>query len=85
MDDPALSAATVPGFYVETVAVAPRGAWPLRLPDHYPADGAHLAEYAKLAATRGGLCAVSRAACVREAGRVTTFAPKSCSPTQSCG
>src|SRR6478609_2961098 len=28
MDDPALSAATVPGFYVDTVAVAPRGAWP---------------------------------------------------------
>jgi glutaconate CoA-transferase subunit A len=54
MDDPALSAATVPGFYVETVAVAPRGAWPLRLPDHYAADGAHLAEYAKLAATAEG-------------------------------
>ena len=54
MDDPALSSATVPGFYVETVALAPRGAWPLRLPDHYPADGAHLAEYAKLAATAEG-------------------------------
>src|SRR5262245_61377205 len=35
MDDPALSAATVPGFYVDTVAVAPRGAWPLPLLDHY--------------------------------------------------
>src|SRR4051795_3765534 len=33
MDDPALSAATVPGFYVDTVAIAPRGAWPLRMPD----------------------------------------------------
>jgi len=54
MDDPALSAGTVPGFYVDTVAVAPRGAWPLPLLDHYPADGAHLAEYARLAATPEG-------------------------------
>jgi glutaconate CoA-transferase, subunit A len=54
MDDPALSAATVPGFYVDTVAVAPRGAWPLPLLDHYPADGAHLADYAKLATTADG-------------------------------
>jgi glutaconate CoA-transferase subunit A len=54
MDDPALSAATVPGFYVDTVAVAPRGAWPLPLLDHYPTDGAHLAEYARMAATPEG-------------------------------
>src|SRR5436305_10603939 len=54
MDDPALSAGTVPGFYIETIAIAPRGAWPLQLLDHYPADGAHLAEYAKLAATGEG-------------------------------
>jgi glutaconate CoA-transferase subunit A len=54
MDDPALSAGTVPGFYVDTVALAPRGAWPLPLLDHYPADGAHLADYAKLAATPEG-------------------------------
>src|SRR6188768_343933 len=27
MDEPAMSGATVPSFYVETVAVAPRGAW----------------------------------------------------------
>ncbi|HMK80878.1 MAG TPA: CoA-transferase [Xanthobacteraceae bacterium] len=54
MDDPALSAGTVPGFYVDTIALAPRGAWPLPLLDHYPADGAHLAEYARLAATEEG-------------------------------
>src|SRR6266508_632795 len=54
MDDPALSAGTVPGFYIETIAVAPRGAWPLQLLDHYPADGLHLAEYAKAAATAEG-------------------------------
>ncbi len=52
--DPVLAAGTLPGFYVEAVAVAPRGAWPLPLPDHYPTDGAHLAEYARLAATAEG-------------------------------
>src|ERR1700730_11260300 len=54
LEDPFLSAGTVPGFYVDTVAVAERGAWPLPLLDHYPADGAHLADYAKLAATPEG-------------------------------
>ncbi|MFZ0774986.1 MAG: CoA transferase [Xanthobacteraceae bacterium] len=54
LHDPALAAGTLPGFYVEAVAVAPRGAWPLPLPDHYPIDGAHVAEYAKLAATPEG-------------------------------
>jgi glutaconate CoA-transferase, subunit A len=34
--------------------VAPRGAWPLPLPDHYAADDAHMAEYARLAATPEG-------------------------------
>jgi glutaconate CoA-transferase subunit A len=52
--DPILAAGTLPGFYIEAVAVAPRGAWPLPLPDHYPADGAHLAEYARMAASAEG-------------------------------
>jgi glutaconate CoA-transferase, subunit A len=54
LDDPTLAAGCIPGFYVETVAVAPRGAWPLPLPDHYAWDAAHLAEYARLAATDEG-------------------------------
>jgi glutaconate CoA-transferase subunit A len=54
LDDPTLAAGPLPGFYVESVALAPRGAWPLPLPDHYPADAAHLAEYARLAATAEG-------------------------------
>ena len=54
LDDPGLSAGTLAGFYVDTVAVAPNGAWPLPLADHYPADGTHLAEYARLAATPEG-------------------------------
>jgi glutaconate CoA-transferase subunit A len=54
LDDPVLAAGVIAGFYIEAVAVAPRGAWPLGLPDHYPADGAHLAEYARMAATAEG-------------------------------
>jgi glutaconate CoA-transferase, subunit A len=54
LDDQTLAAGTLPGFYVEAVAVAPRGARPLPLPDHYAADVAHLAEYARLAATAEG-------------------------------
>jgi glutaconate CoA-transferase, subunit A len=52
--DPLLAAGTLPGFYVEAVAVAARGAWPLPLPDHYGIDAAHMAEYARLAATPEG-------------------------------
>jgi glutaconate CoA-transferase subunit A len=55
--DPILAAGALGGFYVETVAVAPQGAWPLALADHYPADAAHLAEYARLAATADGFAA----------------------------
>src|SRR5262249_44135011 len=52
--DATLAAGTLPGFYVEAVAVAPRGAWPLPLPDHYTSDAAHLAESARLAAPPEG-------------------------------
>ena len=52
--DPLTAAGTLPGFYVETIAVAERGAWPLPLPDHYAADAEHLALYAKQAATAEG-------------------------------
>jgi glutaconate CoA-transferase subunit A len=54
LDDPVLAAGTLPGFYVESIAVAERGAWPLPLPDYYAADAEHLAEYAALAATAEG-------------------------------
>ena len=54
LDDPVLAAGTLAGFYVESVAVAERGAWPLPLPDHYAADAEHLATYAKMAATAEG-------------------------------
>jgi glutaconate CoA-transferase, subunit A len=52
--DPLLAAGTLPGFYVEAVAVEPRGAWPLPLPDRYGIDAAHMSEYARLAASPEG-------------------------------
>lgn len=54
LETPELAAGTLPGFYVDNIALAERGAWPLPLPDEYGADAAHLAEYAKLAATEEG-------------------------------
>jgi glutaconate CoA-transferase subunit A len=54
LEDPTLSAGTLPGFYIDSIAVAENGAWPLPLPDHYAADGAHLAKYAAMAATAEG-------------------------------
>ena len=52
--DPLTAAGALPGFYVEHIAVAERGAWPLPLPDHYKSDSEHLALYAKMAATPEG-------------------------------
>lgn len=54
LDDPTLAAGTLPGLYVECIAVAERGAWPLGLPDCYVLDAEHLALYAKMAATAEG-------------------------------
>jgi glutaconate CoA-transferase subunit A len=54
LDDPVLAAGTLPGFYVEAIAVVENGCWPLGLPDHYGVDAAHLREYARLAATAEG-------------------------------
>jgi glutaconate CoA-transferase subunit A len=54
LDDPITAAGTLPGFYVDSVAVAERGCWPLPLPDHYGADAEHLALYATMAASKEG-------------------------------
>src|SRR3954463_5940732 len=54
LEDPALAAGTLPGFYVESVAVVERGCWPLPLPEHYAWDAEHLKEYVRLAATDDG-------------------------------
>jgi glutaconate CoA-transferase subunit A len=54
LDDSWLAAGTLGGFYVHAVALAPKGAWPLGLADHYAPDAAHLSEYARSAATEAG-------------------------------
>ena len=54
LDDKTLAAGTLPGFYVESIAVAERGCWPLPLPEHYAWDAEHLKEYVALAATDEG-------------------------------
>ncbi len=56
-DDPTLAAGALGGFYIEAIAVAPNGAWPLALADHYGPDAAHLAEYARMAASADGFVA----------------------------
>ena len=54
LSNPVLAAGVLPGFYVESIAVAEKGCWPLGLPDLYAADLGHIAEYAKLAVTAEG-------------------------------
>ncbi len=54
LENPTFAAGTLPGFYVDHIALTERGAWPLPLPDYYAADAAHLAEYARMAATEEG-------------------------------
>lgn len=54
LDDERLAAGTISATYIEALAVAERGAWPLALLDEYPADAAHLADYARLARTEAG-------------------------------
>jgi glutaconate CoA-transferase subunit A len=54
LEDKTLAAGTLPGFYVDTVAVVENGCWPLPLPEYYAWDVEHLKEYVKLAATDDG-------------------------------
>ena len=80
LEDPVLAAGTLPGFYVESIAVAERGAWPLGLPDHYSADAEHLALYARMAATPEGFAEYLERY-VYEKTRRVIFATRNCSPT----
>jgi glutaconate CoA-transferase subunit A len=52
--DEASAAGVLPGLYVDAVAEAPRGAWPLGLQDLYAADDAALAGYAEAARSESG-------------------------------
>lgn len=54
LEDERLAPGVISATYVEAVAVAERGAWPIALLDEYGFDAAHVAEYAKLARTEEG-------------------------------
>jgi glutaconate CoA-transferase subunit A len=48
------AAGVLPSLYVDAVAIAERGAWPLSLWDEYDRDGAEVARYAAMARTDEG-------------------------------
>ncbi len=52
--DEVMAAATIPAFYMTAIAVAPRGAWPLKFGDLYPEDTAHLIDYLRRAVSEEG-------------------------------
>jgi glutaconate CoA-transferase subunit A len=54
LEDGARAGAVIPSIYVDRIALAPRGAWPVGLVDHYPQDGAEIARYTAAARTPEG-------------------------------
>ena len=54
LDDPLLSAGTIPNLYVTGTAEVAQGSWPLGVPDLYEPDHDHLADYAAMARTEDG-------------------------------
>ncbi|MBX9594671.1 MAG: CoA synthetase [Roseomonas sp.] len=54
LEDERLAPGCISGTYIEAVAVAERGAWPVALLDEYGFDAGHVAEYARLAKTEAG-------------------------------
>jgi glutaconate CoA-transferase subunit A len=51
------AAGVLPALYVDKIAVAPHGAWPIGLWGEYAADPAEIARYAAMARTRDGFAA----------------------------
>lgn len=52
--DPQMAPGTIPGLYINAIAPAINGSWPLGVPDMYPRDDEHLAYYAEAAKTDQG-------------------------------
>ena len=48
------AAGVLPSLYVDRIAVAPRGAWPLPLVGEYPGDDVEVARYAAMARSDEG-------------------------------
>ena len=57
LEDESMAPGVIAAVYIEAVAIAERGAWPAGLLDEYPADAAHLAEYAQMARDPQGFSA----------------------------
>lgn len=53
-DDPKMAPAVVPAIYVSRIAIAPNGAWPIGLSEHYGADDAAISRYVQLAKSEDG-------------------------------
>lgn len=56
-DDESLAVGALSGLYVNAIAEAPRGAWPLMLGGEYETDGPHMRRYVQMAATPEGFAA----------------------------
>src|SRR5262249_32625676 len=54
LEDETLAGSTPASFYVEAVAIAKNGTWPLKFGTRAAEDTAHLQEYMRLAATEDG-------------------------------
>ncbi len=54
LEDERLAAGVISGTYVDTVAIAEHGCWPIALLDEYPADPTQIRAYAKAARTEAG-------------------------------
>ncbi|MCP1336653.1 CoA transferase subunit A [Futiania mangrovi] len=52
--DPVLAAGTIPALYIDAIAEARNGAWPVGLAGEYPADRAAIAAYVEAAQTQEG-------------------------------
>ena len=54
LEDERLAPGCISATYIDGLAIAERGAWPVALLDEYGFDAAHVAEYARLAKTDSG-------------------------------
>jgi glutaconate CoA-transferase subunit A len=54
LEDERLAPGVISATYIDAMAIAERGAWPVALLDEYGFDAAHVAEYARLAKTEAG-------------------------------
>ncbi len=54
LEDQTRAGAVIPSPYIDRIALAPRGAWPVGLVDHYAQDEAEIARYAAAARTPEG-------------------------------